>query len=141
MTGISKSTLCVSAGAAMLLAVGGPAAAATLQTEGLPPLDPLAVMDSQILKPDQFLLYSNNEAELLRYNTPRDTEICVKRTRHDTVDGAVGVIPVRVTWDNNVATVNPGNCMSFDAKSVKIRPATHLPDDEMIEGTFSVNHH
>jgi hypothetical protein len=141
MTALSKATLCISTGAAMLLATAAPVAAATLHTEGPPPMDPMAMWVNEMMPRDDFLLYSNRETELVRYKTPRDTEVCVARVKPNGLEDPRKATPVRVTWDNDVSTVYPGNCMSFDAKSVKIRPASPLNQDEVISGTFRVTHH
>lgn len=141
MNAISKSTLCLSLGAVMFLAAGGPAAAETMRTEGLPPFDPLLAWAEQLLPRNQFELNSDQNMELIRFTTPRDVEVCVKRSDPDDVDGRVKAVPVTVTWDNQVGTVTPGNCLSFDAKSVKVRPAGELSQDESLLGTFRVAHH
>jgi len=112
-----------------------------MRTEGPTPLDPIEMWAAQMIPQDQFLLYSNKDTELIRYKTPRDTEICVSRTDPRDLEDASKAIPVQVAWDNDVSTISPGNCMSFDARSVKIRPASPLPDGDEIMGTFRVMHH
>ena len=130
----------LSAAAAMFAGAVGPAAAQTMRTEGPPPNDPVVLWADQMMPRHEFALNSDQEIELIRYKTPRDIDICIARPDPDSVVSTRKAVPVTVKWDGNVGEIWPGNCLSFDAKSVKIRPAAPLPGDGQLIGTFRVIH-
>tara|TARA_A100001391_G_scaffold119169_4_gene81033 strand:+ start:31514 stop:31930 length:417 start_codon:yes stop_codon:yes gene_type:complete len=133
-----KTALGLSIAAAVLAGAAGPALAQTEQLEGPRPDDPL-IADA-ILPHNQFAIYNDQEVELIRYKTVRDVEICIARPDPDTVFGTKTAVPVEVQWDNDTGEIWPGNCLSFDAKQVKVRAAQPLPDDTELLGTFKVIH-
>lgn len=140
MNPTGKAILTLSAATAMLAGAVAPALARTTETEGPPPMDPFMQWAQQWIPSNQFVLNSQQDVELIRYKTPRDVDICVSRADPNTVFGTKKAVPVQVMWDNNAGMVWPGNCLSFDAKSVKIRPADPLPNNAELTGTFRVSH-
>ncbi len=122
-------------GASMIGA--GVAQAATLREEGPRPFDPVLSMAERMAPRNEFFLDSNEDVELIRFTTPRDNDLCVPRTTYDkSLQGRRQKNALKVTWDNNTAVVKPGHCLSFDAKSVKVRPADPLGNDEELVGTI-----
>jgi len=124
------------AAAAVLLATGAAEAKPRLENEGLPPMDPIMALAQASAPSNEFFLNSQDDVELIRFTKPHDNTICVPRVRSDWVDGRTQSIGVIVSFDNVKATINPGNCLSFDAKSVRVKPAGQVPQDEDLVGTI-----
>ena len=135
-----KTILTMSAAALMVAGAAAPAIAETMRTEGPMPDDPLSLMAHMEMAPNRFVLDSQQDTELVRFKTPHDIDICIAKADPNTVFGTKRAVPVTVKWDNDVGVIRPGNCMSFDAKSVKLRPAAPLPSDAELEGSYRVTH-
>lgn len=140
MNTTGKTILSVSAATAMFAGLIAPAVAETARTEGPPPVDPIMEWADQLLPRNEFVLNSDQDVELVRFKTPRDIDICIARPDPNTVFGTRKAVPVQVKWDNDIGVIWPGNCLSLDAKSVKIRPASPLPNDAELNGAFRVHH-
>jgi hypothetical protein len=140
MTTTGKAILGFVAVAAMSAGFTTQAFAQTERTEGPPPTDPLMAWSEDMMPHNKFALNSDRNIELIRYSTPRDVEICIGKPDPDSVFGTRKAVPVKVMWDKQEAEIQPGNCMSFDAKQVKVQPASALPDDSELIGTFKVIH-
>ena len=140
MTTRTTKFFALAAASAILLGAAGPAAAETMRTEGPMPSDPLMSWADQMLPRNEFALTSDQDIELVRFTTPRDIEICAARSNPDSIDGNVNTVPIQVSWDSDVGTIWPGNCLAFDAKQVKIKPAGPLPDNSELIGTVRVIH-
>ena len=140
MTTRTPKFFALAAATAMLVGAAGPVAAETMRTEGPMPDDPVLQWADMMMPRNQFVLNSDQDVELVRYKTPRDIEICAARPDPDSVDGTSKTVPLQVSWDNDVGLIFPGNCLSFDAKQVKIRPASPLPADTELVGTVKVIH-
>lgn len=84
-------------------------------------------------EPGTFWLDSNDDREIIRYSTPRDVRLCLPQAKG--VGAAQKAYPVTVTWDGTTrATLYPGNCLFFDARTVTLRPATDLPRGVTLSG-------
>ncbi len=130
--------------AAMLLAavtgtalLGAPVSAQKLTSTGLPSTDPIIAWGEQLAPRNEFLINSDDDTEVVRYKTPHDIELCAGKA-HTNADGHVRGYPIKATWDGETATITPGNCLAFDARSVKVRAATDLPQGIVLTGTFRV---
>lgn len=132
------------AGAASMMLVGAcmvsaPAAASQkLVNEGDALLDPLMQYAEQMAPRNEFFLNSSDDVELVRFKRPHDLAICVSRSTGRAVGAPARSYPISVTWDGNVGVVTPGNCLTFDAQTVKVRPATRLPENMELTGTVRV---
>lgn len=135
-----KVLIALTGSAAALAMAAAPAFAETAVTEGPPPSDPIMQLAQDMMPRNQFVLDSQENIELLRYKSVRDVEICIARPDPDAIDGTSKTVPVEVDWDNDTGIIFPGNCMSFDAMKVKVRPAAPLPPDTELLGTFKVIH-
>jgi len=140
MNTLQKSFFAISTVTVMLTVASGPVAAQTMRTEGPPSFDPLMQWADQLMPRNEFVLNSDKDIELIRYKTPRDIEICIARGNPNSVSGTLKTVPVQVSWDNDTGVIWPGNCLSFDAKSVKVRAAAPLPNDAELVGSFKVIH-
>lgn len=78
---------------------------------------------------DRFYLYGENEAELVSFSEPRDVRVCADTRRND--------IPIAVTHDGTRSVVHSGNCLTVDAKNVKVSPAEELPTYVELTGTVT----
>lgn len=137
MTSRLQISSLLAAGAALaMLAV--PASAQQMRTEGPPAWSPVMQWADAMLPRNQFVLNNDRDVELVRFSSPRDVELCVARP-----DKAAGIdksVSVQVTWDGNKGTVTPGNCLSFDARSVKVKMLGQLPQNLDLMGSFRVIH-
>lgn len=126
------------AGATLAL-LAEPAAAQQMRTEGPPAQSALMQWADATLPRNQFVLNSDKDVELVRFSSPRDIELCVAQP-----DKAAGVdrsVAVQATWDGNKGTIQPGNCLSFDASRVTVKMLGQLPQDLDLMGSFRVIHH
>jgi hypothetical protein len=81
--------------------------------------------------PDKFYLYDQSDVKVLEYNTPRDVRVCNDTRRHH--------VPLAVNHDGEITKVRPGDCFSFEAKTVTLHAAEPLGSDLDLSGT--VEHH
>ncbi len=133
--GLSRATLLVATiASAMLL---GTQANAQKAYDKFPPNDPVLQWAEQDAGPNHFFINSDQDVEVIRYKTPRDIQLCASRGRPDD-SGVIKGYALKVSWDNDTAIILPGNCFAFDAQAVKVRSATHVPDNTVLEGTFRV---
>lgn len=84
-------------------------------------------------EPGTFWLDSNDDVEVVRYTSARDVRLCLPRP--EGVYAAQKGYPLRITWDGtNTAVLRPGNCLFFDARQVKVKPAAPLPSGVTLQG-------
>ncbi|MDQ0839307.1 hypothetical protein [Sphingomonas faeni] len=131
----SSSVLCVGLMTACI-AVAPAAANQKLINEGVGPMDPILQYAEQMAPRNEFFLNSSDDVELVRFKQPHDLSICVARSTDRRPNAQA--YPISVAWDGNVGTVTPGNCLTFDAQTVKVRPASRLPQDMELTGTIRV---
>jgi len=107
-------------------------------SRGLAPEDPLIAWGEQDAGRSHFFLNTERDVEIIRFRSARDIELCAPRpqTRRD---GKISQYPIKVTWDAQSSIIEAGNCMSFDAQRVSVRPASSLPEDIVLEGTYRVS--
>lgn len=123
-----KPIVLAASGAA--LATVAPAAAQ--HTEG-DALSPVMQWGRQLAPPGTFWLDNNDDTELIRYTTPRDVRLCLPEPTG--VNAADRGYPLTITWDGvNTAVLRPGNCLYFDARQVRVKPATTLPRGVVLKG-------
>lgn len=101
-------------------------------------MDPVMRYAEQMAPRNEFVLNSSADVELVRFKKPHDLSICVSRSTGRAPVAAAQAYPISVTWDGNVGMVTPGNCLAFDAQTVKVRPATRLPATVEINGAIRV---
>ena len=70
--------------------------------------------------PHQFYLFDQSSEKRLSYRQPRDFRVCAKTKDIQ--------MPLEVRHDDTRSVVEPGACISFQAKNVVIRTAKQ-PDD------------
>jgi hypothetical protein len=117
-----------------------PASAEKLVNEGLPPSDPLIAWGQELAPRNKFFLNSDQDVELVRFKRAHDIELCAARPDPDAIGSARHGYPIMVTWDQDTGIIAPGNCLSFEAQRVKIRPASPLPQSVELTGTVRVIH-
>lgn len=135
-----KSVLAFVSAAGVLATVAGaaPAFAERLENRGADLDDPLTLMAEQALPKNQFMLDSSSDVELVRFKKPHDLELCNAQSDPDSVDGTRHNYAIQAAWDNDVAVIMPGNCLSFDAQRLKVKAAGALPDNVILTGTVRV---
>ncbi len=115
-----------------------PVQAQTLRREGPPASDPIIAWGQQMAPRDEFFINSDENVELIRFKTERDNTICVPRnTRLNHLEGKPQNYALKVMWGkNNKAIIKPGKCLSFDAKTIKIRVDGKMPQDVTLMGSI-----
>lgn len=136
---IRNGALASAIAVAVVAGLSASAQAEKMRTEGPPPSSALMQLGQFDAPRDEFFLNSDENVELIRFTSKRDNKICVPRVNHDRIDAAKKEIPLKVMWDGNNAIIQPGQCLSFDAKSVKVKPATALPEGVELLGTIHTN--
>jgi hypothetical protein len=124
--------------AAGIFIIAAPASAQRLVNEGLPPSDPIEAYAEDSASRNTFFLNSTDDVELVRFKRMHDLSLCVARADPDAIGAARHAYPVRVSWDENVGVVTPGNCLAFDAQRVKVSPAAAIPQGIMLTGSIRV---
>ncbi len=127
----------VFAAAAALLLAAAPAGAQKLISKGVPLSDPVLALGEEDAGPHQFFINNNDDVEVARFKTVHGLQMCAGKG-HATPSGRVRGYPIKVSWDEETAIIQPGNCLAFEAKNVKVRAASPLPDDIALEGAFRV---
>ena len=123
---------------ATTFAASAPAAAQRMTNEGSAPLDPL-MWEAQADAPrNTFFLNSENDVELIRFKRVHDIEIFAGPPDPDKIGAARRGYPIQVSWDNDVSVIAPGNCLTFDAMRVKVKPASPVPQSIDLVGTVKV---
>ena len=115
-----------------------PASAQSLENRGAGPLDPVIAYGEQLAAPNTFFLNSSDDVEVVRFKREHDLSICAAHPPRDTIGAARRGYAIKVSWDNNVSVVTPGNCLSFEAQRVKVAPASALPESVILTGTVRV---
>jgi hypothetical protein len=94
---------------------------------------PVTQWGRMMAEPGTFWLDGNDDTEVVRYTSPRDVRLCLPEPSG--VYAAQKGYSLRITWDaTNTAILRPGNCLYFDAKQVKVKPATTLPAGVTLRG-------
>lgn len=127
------------------LAVAPIAASASAQAAqaegGIENYAPVRPANQAMTLPGQFVLNSDHDVELVRFSRPHDMTVCLP-SRMDVADrpGLEGTeaYPVTVTWDNDTAEIQPGNCLSFDAARLKVSPPPNMPKSAHVVGRLTV---
>jgi len=132
-----KSTVIASV-AIGIIGMNLPAQAQTLRREGPPATDPIIAWAQQMAPRDEFFINSNEDVELIRFKTDRDNTVCVPRnTRLKRLDGEPQNYALKVMWGKkNKAIIKPGKCLSFDAKTIKVRVDGRMPQDVTLVGSI-----
>lgn len=120
------------------LSAAVPASAARLENKGADLDDPILFMAQQDLPRNQFMLDSSSDVELVRFKKPHDLELCNARPDPDAVGGTRRGYAIEAAWDDDVAVIMPGNCLSFDAQRLKVKAAGDLPENVVLTGTVRV---
>lgn len=116
----------------------GAAQAQKMTNEGMQPTGPMSLYEDQYQPRDQFTLYSEGDVELVRFKHTHLLSICDPHENHDQIGATAHGYPIKITWEGDSAVVEPGSCFAFEAASVKVHPATHLPQNDEITGTIRV---
>jgi len=103
-------------------------------------LDPLSWQAKAHTGPGEFYLFGEDARELVRYERPRDIQLCASRNEDEIgriPEREVNAVPLRVTWDGvNEAMLYPGNCLYFEAARVSVSPAQRLNEQTVLRGTI-----
>lgn len=131
-----RSALALIAAAASFAAL--PAQAQQFRSEGASPVDPLIQLGEwEAAGRNHFFINDDNDVEVIRFRSARDVEMCAGSPRLSP-EGRLRGYAIQVSWDNESAVIQPGNCMSFDAQRVRVRAAGNLPQNVILEGTYRV---
>ena len=130
----------ITAAAVSIAALGAaaPLAAQKMTNEGLPPSDPLLAEAQWDAPRNTFFLNGERDVELIRFKRLHDVEICAGKPDRDAVGAARRGYPIQVSWDSEVSVIAPGNCLTFDAMRVKVKPASAIPQSIELVGTVKV---
>ena len=134
---LSAATMFALAAAACAFSVA-PASAQTLVNSGAPPLDPVLAYGEQLAPHNTFFLNSSDDVEIVRFKRDHDLSICAAVPSRDAIGAARRGYAIKVSWDQDVSIVMPGNCLSFEAQRVKVSPASRLPESVILTGTVRV---
>ena len=116
---------------------GAPATAQHLISRGPPPDDSLVLEGEWDAGPNHFFINSNDDVELIRFKKPHQMEMCAKGP-HAAAGSAARGYPISVKWNDQTATIAPGDCMHLDAAKVTVRAASALPQSVVLEGTLTI---
>lgn len=131
-----RTTLALAAASAVLAAM--PAQAQQFRSEGAGPVDPLIRLGEwEEAGRNHFFINNDEDVEVIRFRSARDVELCAG-SPHLSPEGRLRGYAIQVSWDNDNAVIQPGNCMSFDAQRVRVRAADNLPQNVILEGTYRV---
>lgn len=125
--------------ASVVMAV--PAAAQDLHKEG-PPSSRLMQEIGRTAPEGTFYLTRDQQSEVADYSRNRDFSLCVqpRNATANPIPGENANVPLQVEWkrmgntNEMQTTVYPGNCLSFDAAHVTIKPARDLPTGMLLKG-------
>lgn len=137
---ILKTIAVAAVSATVPLWAAAPLAAQTMRNEGLPPSDPIMQMAEDDAPRNEFFLNNQQDVELIRFKRVHDIEICAGRPDPDAIGSAKHGYAITVSWDSDVGLIMPGNCLTFDAMRVKVKPASALPQSIELVGTVKVLH-
>lgn len=115
-----------------------PVAAQTMTNEGIPPDDPIMQEAEDDAPRNTFFLNDGRDVELIRFKRMHDIELCAGRPNQDQVGAARHGYPIQVSWDSDVGIIMPGNCLTFDAMRVKVKPVGPIPQSIVLVGTVKV---
>ena len=79
-------------------------------------------------QPGEFMVANGQTKEIAHSKTDELYQICVGR-------GGLN-IPLKVMHDGATATVHPGDCSDFDAKTISVAAGGHLPEDAVMFGRY-----
>lgn len=121
-----------------MLALAVPCAPAAAQhTEG-DAVSAVSQWARRMAPPGTFWLDSNDDVELVRYTSSRDVQLCLPEPKG--VNAADRGYSLRISWDGaNTAILRPGNCLFFDARAVKVKPASELPSGMVLKGRIETS--
>ncbi len=131
-----RGTFLLAAGVAAVL-IGAPAGAQRVISQDIPPEDPVNEWGLQPGPSNRFFIDDSGDVEVIRFKTARDVELCAGAGSKYGPGNPNGY-PIKATWDSDTAIINPGNCLAFDARTVKVSAASKLPQDVIIAGSFRV---
>ena len=117
--------------------VAAPAGAQKLISKGPLASDPILAEGERYAGGNRFFINNNDDVEVVRFKTVHDMQMCAGRS-HETLDGRVRGYAIKVSWDEDTAIIQPGNCLAFEAKNVKVRAASPLPANTELEGAFRI---
>ena len=141
MIRIKRRAICIAIAVSTVtgaLLSSAPASAQRLTNQGPPVDDPIEAYSEDTAPPNSFFLNSSDDVELIRFKRIHDLSLCVARANLRDVDSARHAYPIKVSWDDSVGVVTPGNCLAFDAQRVKVSPAASIPDGIVLTGTIRV---
>jgi len=109
-----------------------------MTNEGLPPSDPIMQEAEWDAPRNTFFLNGERDVELIRFKRVHDIEICAGKPDPNAIGAARHGYPIQVSWDAEVGVIAPGNCLTFDAMRVKVKPASAIPQNVDLVGTVKV---
>lgn len=114
------------------------ASAQSFENKGPGPLDPIIGYGEALAPPNTFFLNTSDDVEVVRFKREHDLSVCAAHPPRDTVGAARRGYAIKISWDNNVSVIMPGNCLSFEAQRVKVSPASSLPESVILTGTVRI---
>jgi hypothetical protein len=118
MTAVARSWL---AGAVI-----GASTALSLASAAMPPSN--TVDDELLAMSNEFQLGNGQSKLIANAKHPEEYRVCVKQ--------APGVVPLQVTADGKVQTVNAGTCTNVNGATIKIAPGAKLATDKVLVGKY-----
>ena len=116
---------------------GTQANAQHLISKGPPPEDPLVLEGEWDAGPNHFFINSSENVELIRFKQPHKMEMCAKGPHAEGGSSDRGY-PISIKWNDQTATIAPGECMHLDAAAVTVQSASTVPQSVILEGTLTI---
>ncbi|HKL62032.1 MAG TPA: hypothetical protein VJ883_01600 [Woeseiaceae bacterium] len=74
--------------------------------------------------PDEYYFFEDDRKQVVDYQEERIVRICTGESRH--------LVPLKVSYDDSSAMLDPGDCIRVEAKQVSLEPA------KMLEPNWSI---
>jgi hypothetical protein len=87
--------------------------------------------------PGEFYLQDQSDIEIIDYSEVKDITVCASRQTPPETGPDHGPIALKASYGSVEKIIQPGNCLMFEAKQVKVSPAEDLPSGWIVEGTYS----
>jgi hypothetical protein len=140
---MDRKPACLSSGLMAVACIGTaivfasvPSRAETITNEGPRPTDPLMELASMYQPRDQFSLYSENDADLVRFKQDHLISICVPHENRDQIGATSHAVGLVVKFDGDSDTILPGSCLSLEAKRITVKPDGPVGQNNVLTGTI-----
>lgn len=85
-------------------------------------------------RPNEFYLFNSDDSQSMHFSRARTLRICDKLAKSGTLDRS-GKVALKVEYDGNNVTVQPGACKELTARHIEISSAGVMPSSVDLVGT------